>query len=142
MNTQKFLLSGIVGGIVAFLGGWVIYGILFMDFLAKNAGTATGVMRADTEMVYWSLLAGNIFMGLLVSYIFNKWANITSLGSGLSAGLVLGLLMTAGFDLSMYGTSNIYNLTGTIVDIACGTVMGGLTGAAVGFMNGLGKKAA
>ena len=51
MNTQKFLMSGIAGGIVSFFAGWLFYGILLADFFAKNAGSATGVMRGDADMV-------------------------------------------------------------------------------------------
>jgi magnesium-transporting ATPase (P-type) len=141
MNTQRFLVSGIVGGIVSFFGGYLIYGVVLTDFFAKNAGTATGVMKEMDTMVWWALILGNIFWGLAYSYIFNKWANITSLGAGLSAGFVIGLLCTAGIDLIMFATSNISNLTGTIADIVCGAVLGAIVGAAVGLMNGMGKKA-
>ncbi len=142
MNMQKFLLSGFIGGIVSFFAGYLVYGLLLMDFFSQNTGTATNVMRLPAEMVWWALIAGSVCMGLLLSYIFNKWANISSLGGGASAGFVIGLLMTAGFDLLLYGNSNISNLNATLVDIVCGGVMGAITGAAVGFMNGVGKKAA
>ncbi|MES2006203.1 MAG: hypothetical protein V4450_16920 [Bacteroidota bacterium] len=142
MNTQKFLVSGIIGGIVSFFAGYLIYGLLLMDFFTKNAGTATNVMRAPGDMIWWAMILGSVFMGLMLSYIFNRWANITSLGAGASAGFMISLLMTAGFDLLMYGNSNISNLTATVTDIVCGGVMGAITGAAVGFMNGMGKKAA
>ena len=142
MNTQKFLVSGIVGGIVSFFAGYLIYGLVMMDFFAKNAGTATGVMRGQTEMVWWALIAGCIFMGLNFSYIFNRWANINTLAAGASAGAVIGLLMTAGFDLIMYANTNVSNLTGTVVDILTGAIMGAVTGGAVGMANGWGKKAA
>lgn len=141
MNTQKFLVSGIVGGIVSFFGGYLIYGLLLADFFAKNAGSATGVMRPQAEMVWWSLILGSVFYGLVVSYIFNKWANITSLGAGLSAGFVIGLLLTMGVDFTMYATSNISNLTASLVDIVCGAVLFSLIGGVVGMMNGMGKKA-
>lgn len=142
MNTQKFLLSGIVGGIVAFFLGYLIYGLLLVDFFSQNAGTASGLMRANNEMVWWALISGNLLYGLLISYIFNKWANIHTLGGGIGAGFVLGLLMVAATDLTMYATTNISTLTGSLVDIACGVVMASITGAAVGWMNGMGKKAA
>ena len=141
MNTQKFLVSGIVGGIIHFLGGYLIYGVVLTDFFAKNAGTATGVMKAMDAMVWWALILGSIFWGFMYSYIFNKWASITSFGAGLSGGFVVGLLCSAGFDLMMFATSNLSNLTATIADIACGAVLGALVGAAVGMMNGMGKKA-
>ena len=142
MNTQKFLVSGIIGGIVSFFAGYLIYGLLLMDFFAKNAGTATGVMKAQSEFVWWALIAGSIFQGLLFSYIFNKWANINTMAAGASGGAVIGLLMTAGFDMIMFGTSNLSNLTAACVDIIGGAVMGAIVGAVVGMMNGMGKKPA
>ena len=140
MNTQKFLVSGIIGGIVSFFAGYLIYGLLLMDFFTTNAGTATGVMKAQADFAWWALIAGCIFQGLMLSYIFNKWANINTLGAGASAGAVIGLLMTAGFDLMMFATTNMSTLTGTVVDIIAGTVLGAITGAAVGMANGMGKK--
>lgn len=142
MNTQKFLLSGIAGGIVAFFLGYLIYGLLLADFFAQNAGTAMGLMRANNEMVWWALISGNLLFGLLYSYVFNKWANIQTMGSGAGAGWVVGLLMTAATDLTMYATTHISTLTGTLVDIVSGSVMAAIVGAVVGGMNGIGKKTA
>lgn len=142
MNIQKFLVSGIVGGIVCFFAGYLVYGMAMADFFNKNAGTATGVMKPMEEMVWWALIAGSVFNGLTLSYIYNKWTGISSLAAGAGAGFVLGVLITAGFDLTMYGTSNIQNLQSALVDIVCGGVIFALTGAAVGLMNGVGKKTA
>lgn len=142
MNTQKFLVSGIVGGIVAFFLGWLIYGILLMDFFAKNTGSATGVSRATTDFVWWALILGNMLMGLTYSYIYNRWANINSFGAGASAGAVLGFFIVGTMDFMMYGTSNVMNLTGTIADICGAIVIGALVGGTVGMMNGMGAKKA
>lgn len=45
MNTKRFLLGGLAGGIAFFLLGYLFYGTLFSDFFSKNAGSATGVSR-------------------------------------------------------------------------------------------------
>jgi hypothetical protein len=140
MNTSKFLVSGIVGGIVSCLGGYLMYGMLLKDFFASHA--TTPVMRPMDAMIWWSLIAGCIFSGLLYSYIFNKWANINSLGGGVGAGLVLGLLGGASMDLINYGTANLMDLTGSVADIGVGGILGALTGGAVGMMNGMGSKKA
>ena len=143
MNTQKFLVSGIVGGIVSFFAGYLIYGLLLADFFAKNGGPGSAAaMKAMGDFVWWALIAGSIAQGLLLSYIFNKWANITSFGAGMTGGAVVFLLMGAGFDLMMFATTNLSTMTGMVVDIICGTVLGALVGGAVGLMNGMGKKAA
>jgi hypothetical protein len=140
MNTSKFLISGVIGGIVSCLAGYLMYGILLKDFFASHA--TVQVMRSPETMIWWSLIAGCVCSGLLYSYIFNKWANINSLGGGISGGLVLGLLSGAAMGLINYGTANMMDLTGVVGDIGVSAVLGALTGGAVGMMNGMGKKAA
>ena len=143
MNTQKFLVSGIVGGIVSFLGGYLIYGLLMADFFTKNAGTVSaGVMRNMDDYVWLALCLGSLLQGLFISYIFNKWANIATLGAGAMAGLIIGFFMSSSFDSMMYATSNIMSIKGALGDVVSTTILAGLIGAAVGMMNGMGKKPA
>jgi len=45
MNTRKFLIAGISGGIVYFLLGWLIYGMLLNDYMRSSvAGVGRGNM--------------------------------------------------------------------------------------------------
>ena len=37
MNTSKFVLAGIAGGVVIFLLGYLTYGMLLMDFFTTHA---------------------------------------------------------------------------------------------------------
>jgi len=141
MNTNKFLVGGIIGGIVFFLLGYLIYGMLLMDFMSSNAGTATGVMKTESEMVWWALIAGNLFSGLALSYVLNK-AGVNSASAGAITGAVFGLLICAAFDLTMFGTSNIYSMNGMLVDICASTVMSAIVGGVIGWYLGMGKKAA
>ncbi len=41
MNTNKILLAGLIGGVVAFVLGFLFYGVLLTDFFEANAGSAT-----------------------------------------------------------------------------------------------------
>jgi hypothetical protein len=138
MDAKKRILATLAGFVVFFLMGWIIYGMLLMDFMGANTGSATGVMRSDTEMVWWALIAGNLLQAYLLVYIFGKWANITTFGGGLQAGATIGLIFGLGFDLSMYGTTNIMNLTATLVDPIATAVIMGISGGVIGVV--LGKK--
>ena len=51
MKTDKLLLAGVLGGAVAFLLGYLVYGVLLTGFFEANLGSATGVMRGETEML-------------------------------------------------------------------------------------------
>jgi hypothetical protein len=138
MDMKKRMLATLAGFVVFFLLGWILYGMLLMDFLTSNQGAATGVMRADTEMIWWALAVGNLLQAYLLVYIFGNWANITTFGGGFRAGVIIGLIIGYGYDLTMYGTTHIMNLTATLVDPIVVAVMMGISGGVIGVV--LGKK--
>jgi uncharacterized membrane protein len=133
-NSKNFLLSGLVGGIVSFFVGFLIYGILLAKMMDASTGTATNVMRGPNDMVYWSIMLGSLFMGLTLAYIF-ELAKIKSVGTGCIVGAIAGLLIIAGHDFTSYGTSNLFNLNGLFADVIASTIMQAITGAAIGFVN-------
>ena len=138
MTAKNRIMATLAGFVVYFMLGFLLYGVLLMDFYSANAGTATGVMRIDDDMQWWALIAGNVMMSYLLVYIFGTWANITTFGGGLKAGAIIGLIMSLGFSLNMYGTTNISNLTSSLVDPIVITVMMGFTGGVIGWV--LGRK--
>jgi len=140
MNTKKFLIGGLVGGIVYFFLGYLFYGKLLSDFFIKNAGTVSGVDRAMDQFVWWSLALGNVFGGCLLSYVFVK-STVNSVGSGLVTGAVIGLLVESAHDFISYGVSNLMTTTGLLGDISTFTVMSAITGAVVAWVCGLIGKA-
>ena len=140
MNTKKFLIGGVVGGIIYFLLGYLFYGNLLSDFFQKNAGTATGVDRAMDQFVWWSLILGNILGGCLLAYVFIK-SNVNSVSSGLVTGAVIGLLSASAHGFISYSVSNLMTSTGMLGDIGTFTIMSAITGAIVGWICGLIGKA-
>ena len=131
-------MATLAGTVTLFFGGWIIFGMILMDFMASNAGSATGVMRSETEMVWWSLILGSVMQAYFIVYVFHKMNNITSFGDGLKTAAIFGLLISMAFDFTMYGTSNIMSLTGVVVDILANTVLWGLAGGVIGMV--VGKK--
>jgi|SRR5665647_1082344 len=79
MNIQKFVLGSFVGGIIKFFLGFIFVGVLLKDFFAENGGPVT---NPDT-MVWWALVLGNLFSGVLLVYFFIR-ANISTLKKGAS----------------------------------------------------------
>jgi len=138
MDAKKRMMATLAGFIVYFMLGFILYGVLLMDFFAAHSGTATGVMRLDTDMQWWALIAGNVVQAYLLVYIFGNWANITTFGGGLKAGAIIGFIMSLGISLNMYGTTNVSDLTSTLVDPFVMSVMLGITGGVIGWV--LGRK--
>jgi len=138
MSAKNRILATLVGFVVLFLLGWLFYGFLLMDFYADNAGSATGVYREDDQMIWWALILGNIMQAYLLVYIFGSLGNVTTFGNGLKVGAIIGLILGLAFNLNMYATSNIMNLTSALVDPIVSTIMMGITGGVIGMM--LGRK--
>lgn len=139
MDIKKLLMGGIAGAVTTFLLGWLIFGILLMDFMNNNPGATGIVNRAEPDFLY--LVIGNLAMGLLFAYILIK-SNINTLAGGLVCGGIVGLLMTVSFDCIMYATTTAISKTAMAADVAATTVMFAISGAVIGMVLGIGKKEA
>jgi hypothetical protein len=141
MNTNKFILSGIAGGIACFLLGWLSYGMLFANFFMEHAGPAKGVSRAADHMLLPYIALGNFLFGFLLAYIINK-AVITTVSNGIITAAIVGFLVSSSYDSVSYGTTWISSRTSIVVDIAVFTAMSAIAGAVVAWVAGTGKKTA
>jgi uncharacterized membrane protein len=136
MNTGKFVIGGIIGGVVYFLLGWLIYGMLLMDFMTQHmSSAAAGVMRPETEWPWWAMILGNMGLGFLLSYVITK-ANVAGASAGATAGAVVMFLFSLSVNFMMYAQMNLTDLTAIAVDIVASAVIGAIVGAAVGWWNG------
>jgi len=128
----KMLIGAFFGAVALFLLGWLIYGVIFADSMAGEA-----CMRGKDDMNIAFIGLGNLFNGLLLSYIFSRWASISTFGGGAMGGAVIGLLMSAGFDCLMYGTTTMMDSpTGILMDVVTSTVMYAIAGGVVGWWIG------
>ncbi len=135
MNSKKFLIGGIAGGIAFFLLGWLVWGMLLMDFMKSHSNSSSGVFRTEADMVWWAMVVGNLAMGFLLSYVLSK-ASINTAAGGISTGAVIGLLMSASIDCTMYAQVNLFDTTSMIADIGASTVVTGIVGGIIGWING------
>ncbi|MDI1306852.1 MAG: hypothetical protein PSX42_18645 [bacterium] len=127
MNVKNFLVSGIVGGIINFLLGWMLYGIIFKDAFPSNG---------NENMLF--IFLGCLTFGLLTAYIFTKWAGISNWITGFGAGAIIGLFMALYMDLfanSMKPTADI-NFQIMALDIVITIVISAFTGAVIALVNG------
>jgi hypothetical protein len=142
MNTNKFLIGGIIAGIAYFLLGWLVWGRLFADFMQEHTTEAgKAVMRGDENMIMWAMVVGNLIWGLVLSFVFVK-AGVNSAGSGANTGAIFSLLVAAGMQCFFYATMDLSDTTWMAVDVALSTVVGAIIGAILGWYLGMGKKAA
>ncbi len=124
--------------VVGFLLGWLIFGIALADFYKTNTVFYQGLMKDPPSFL--GFIIGSFGLGVLIVYIFDRWAKIWNFINGLLAGLLIYFLIILSFDMFMYGGMNLFNSTLLIVDILANTVLGGLVGGVAGWILGMGKK--
>lgn len=139
MNTNKILVAGLVGAAFAFILGFLTWGIVLSEFFEANAGTATGVIRGDDEMLWIPMILGHLAWGFLLAIIYGRWANIKTFSTGAKAGAVLGFLIAFTYDMINLGSTHISNTLGAIVDVLAMTVVTAIVGGIVGWMLGRGN---
>lgn len=132
ISSARFVGATIAGmSTIAVVGG-LIYGVAFSSFIEANLGSATGVMKPPELL--WVGLA-HIPFGVLLTLVV-WWRGDCSARGGAVTGALLGFLMAASYDLSQYGTTNLWSLKLTLVDPLFTMVMVGVAGGVVGTVLG------
>jgi uncharacterized membrane protein YagU involved in acid resistance len=138
MKTDKIVIAAVLGAAAAFLMGFLTHGMLLTDFFEANQGTATGVMRGDTEMLWGPMIIGHLAWGMLFAVIYGRLANITTFADGAKTGALLGFLISLGYDMIMMGSTNILSKTGAAADIVLATIITAIMGGVVAWYLGRG----
>ncbi|HLK27168.1 MAG TPA: hypothetical protein VKT28_01200 [Puia sp.] len=139
MNTNKFILAGIAGGIVFFFVGYLAYGVILANFSMSHAGPVKGVARDPAQMLFLYLIIGNLLYGFLFAYIFSK-ASIITVSKGAMVGAIIGFLISASFGFIQYSTTWLMGRTVVVVDAIAFAVISAIAGAVIAWIAGMGKK--
>jgi hypothetical protein len=129
MDSKRFALATLVGGLVVWGVGHLIFTMAFGGFYDANAGSATGVDRA--EQIQWAVALGSLAYAALITYALGRRNAAFSLSEGAQVGAIVGFLLWFTVDFIFYGSTNLMNLTRTIVDPLLEIVRGGISGAVI-----------
>jgi len=129
VDIKRLVIGTVAGGIALFILGYVIWNMLFTDFFAANAGSATGV--AKDPQVMWAIAVGTLSYAALITLAIGTRAGSTTIVEGLKVGAIVGFLMWFSADMIFYGIWNVENLTAAIVDSLLELVRGGIGGAVI-----------
>lgn len=138
MINNKTLLGGLAAGVLFFVLGFLVYGMLLKDFMAAH--TNAEFMRPEEEMVWWAMIVSNFTFGILLALIIS-WSKTTGVIEAAKISAMVAVLFGLTIDLSFYSMSKMFSdLTVVFVDIASWTVMSAIGGAVIGWIMDMGKK--
>jgi hypothetical protein len=129
--TMRFGTAVLVGMLtIAVLGG-LLYGVIFAEFFRSNITIA--VMKTPPSLAWVGL--SHVPFGILLALVV-RWRGVLTAGGGAVTGGTLGFLMAASYDLSQYGTTNLWTLRLTLIEPVITTIMVAAAGAVVGLVLG------
>jgi uncharacterized membrane protein len=140
---KKLIFAALAGAILQFFLGWLVYGILLVNFMESNTTHYEGLMKDMKGPGFMiGIFLSGLVMSFLVAYIFQRWGKFVTFMKGLSAGAFLGFFLALSYDLYFYSSMNLMTLTGTIVDIITSTIMSAILGGVIAWILGYKSEAA
>jgi len=135
----RFIVSSVVGGIVFFILGFLIYGLALDPWMKANTVQYTGMLKDPPDFIALGL--ANIVWAAMVAFVADNWANARDFASGAKVGGLLMFFAVVALDLQFVAFMNLYlNVLVPLVDVVAVTVMGIITGGVIGIVLGMMNK--
>lgn len=129
MFSKSNLLSTLAAGLFLFIGGYLIWGVLMVDFFAQHAGTAAGVEK-EPNMLFIGI--GCFLEAFFLSTLYSKWARgVHSAKGGFEFGAFVGAIIGFGEGLIWYATTNLSDLTATLTSGVLNVIFVGIAGSII-----------
>ncbi len=124
---KKIMLGGFAGGLIFFLLGFVIYGVMLSSYMTAHTNQCLALPEADLKLGV--LFISNMLTSFLISLFIQHSTSVTD---ALSKGVLFGVLYAAGVNLNNYSMTSMYSEILVIwVDLAAFSVLSGLTALSI-----------
>ena len=138
MMNKRTLLAALAGGIAAFFLGWLIFGVLLMDYMAAHMLNVPGLMKGEGEMNMGLLFLSNLTVATLLTWAGERM-QVRGAVAGAMLGATMGFLFYLSVDLSFLAMMNLFTTpVAAVVDVLSNTVWTAGIGAVVGYLLGRG----
>ncbi len=118
----KVLVAALVGGVVAFLLGAVLFGMLLAGYYETHMVHYDGLMRAPEEVDLVLTFLSNFILALLLAYAFHGMG-VADMRRGALTGAVLGFLLYLCVDLGFIAMMNYFTSPMVVVvDVLANTI--------------------
>jgi hypothetical protein len=90
MDARRFAVATVIGGVVLYAAGYLIFDLSFKNFYAANVGSATGVDRGSR--IVWAMSVVNLAYAALITYVISHQSSEVTAGAGFRVGAIVGCL--------------------------------------------------
>ena len=128
MFSKSNLLATLVGAIVMFFLGYLIWGLATVDFFTEH--TIVNTMKETPDLVL--IAVSNLIGAFILSTLYSKWARgHHSLGQGFEFGALIGAFVGLSMGLLWYATANMMDLTAHVVEAILDVIFYGIVGISI-----------
>jgi hypothetical protein len=137
----KILLAALVGTIVYFGIGWLVFEGLLGKYMSENTTQIAGFKKTEEESSMLMLFVSCAAYALLLAIIMGQWAHVENFKDGVLLGAIIGMLVATMTNSYWFSTTNFFNsITPVLADIAAAGLTVGIMGGAIGWFLGYATK--
>ncbi|MFN8295412.1 MAG: hypothetical protein U0T69_04415 [Chitinophagales bacterium] len=133
----RVLIAALIGAVVSFFLGWLVFVYVVTDFYAAHSLHYAGLEKMPPNLI--GIFVAGFANALLIAVIFNKWANINTLAAGAIAGTWISFLIILSIDLYLWSSLNLMGKRVVIADILINTLIGTIVGTIIAWVLGYKK---
>ncbi len=133
MNT-KTIIAALVGAIVTFLLGYVVWGLLLGDYYAANTVQYPG-LNIDPPRL-WAIFVSNLAGCLLLSWLFSS-LGVNNFATGFQRAALIFFLFSLSIDMMWFALMNFFsNYTIILLDVVVTSLVWAIVGGVIALMLG------
>lgn len=136
MNTKKTIIISLLGSIIYFAFGWLVFDFILGEYTNTHTTNISGFKKSEEEYIMLFLYISCLAYSTLITYILVALTNTQSLLQGFLRASAVGILVAVMTDTYWYASSNFYNdVLVMIVDILAAAITVGVLGLSVVWLN-------
>jgi hypothetical protein len=133
----KILLAALVGTIVYFGIGWLVFEGLLGKYMSANTTQIVGFKKSEEESSMAMLIVSCAAYALLLAVVMGNWTQVNTFKEGAILGATVGILVATMTNSYWYATSHFFNsIVPVLVDIAAAGLTVGIMGGAIAWILG------
>ena len=135
----KILLAALVGTIVYFGIGWLVFEGLLGKYMSANTTQIVGFKKSEEESSMLMIIVSCAAYALLLAVVMGNWTQVSTFKEGAILGATVGVLVAIMTNSYWYATSHFFNnLSPLLVDVAAAGVTVGIMGGVIAWVLGYG----
>jgi hypothetical protein len=126
------IVAALVGGIVMFGLGGLVFGMMLNDYFRSNMVEYAGL--AKDPPLLWVVFLFNLTWAALIAFVLD-YAGRSGWAEGVKVGTIVMFLLSLGIDLDLFAFLNFHkSLAPMVYHILIVSLMGAVTGSVIGLI--------